>query len=280
MIHIKDYEEYYTCRNDKAFKCMFLDEDSKNLLKNLLEFILKEKINKITYLPTELTQNNLKIKGKHLDALLETENKIIGLEMNSNEVDGFRVKNMGYICNNYSSHISVGEKYSEDIEILQINFTYGMMHRKEGKDKKGIREYYMQDKEGKKFVSNFKIIEINMDYFMEIWYSKNQKEIEENKLLIMLDLKEKELKTLSNDRLVKEYMEKLNSLNKNSVFKKLMTEEQEREMLENTIKFNAKQQGITEEKIEIAKTMLKDNVSIEDISKYTGLSKDEIKRLK
>ena len=92
----------------------------------------------------------------------------------------------------------------------------------------------------------------------------------------MLDLKEKELKTLSNDRLVKEYMEKLNSLNKSSVFKKMMTEEQEREMLENTIKYNAKQ----ETEIEIAKTMLKENYKIEEISKITNLSIDDIKKLK
>ena len=29
-------EKYYTCRNDKAFKYMFLNEQNKNLLKKLL----------------------------------------------------------------------------------------------------------------------------------------------------------------------------------------------------------------------------------------------------
>lgn len=276
-------EKYYTCRNDKAFKYMFLNEQNKNLLKKLLEFILKEEIRKITFLPTELTDNSLKIKGKNLDALVETNKKIIGLEMNSNEVDGFRIKNMSYICNNYASHISIGEKYSDDIMILQINFTYGMMHRKEGKDKKSIREYYVQDKEGKRFVNNFKIIEINMDYFMSLWYSKNQKEIEENKFLIMLNLKEEELETLSSDRMVKEYMEKLNSLNKSPVFKKLMTEEQEREMLENTIRYNAEQRGIQEGKmekqIEIVRKMLEKKIDVDEISEITGLSIEEINKI-
>ena len=276
-------EKYYTCRNDKAFKYMFLNEQNKNLLKKLLEFILKEEIRKITFLPTELTDNSLKIKGKNLDALVETNKKIIGLEMNSNEVDGFRIKNMSYICNNYASHISIGEKYSDDIMILQINFTYGMMHRKEGKDKKSIREYYVQDKEGKRFVNNFKIIEINMDYFMSLWYSKNQKEIEENKFLIMLNLKEEELETLSSDRMVKEYMEKLNSLNKSPVFKKLMTEEQERKMLENTIKYNAEQRGIQEGKmekqIEIVRKMLEKKIDVDEISEITGLSIEEINKI-
>ena len=38
-------------------------------------------------------------------------------------------------------------------------------------------------------------------------------------------------------------------------------------------------EGITQEKIEIAKSMLNDNVEIETISKYTGLSIEEIKQL-
>ena len=122
-----------------------------------------------------------------------------------------------------------------------------------------------------------------MDYFMSLWYSKNQKEIEENKFLIMLNLKEEELETLSSDRMVKEYMEKLNSLNKSPVFKKLMTEEQEREMLENTIRYNAEQRGIQEGKmekqIEIVRKMLEKKIDVDEISEITGLSIEEINKI-
>ena len=40
------------------------------------------------------------------------------------------------------------------------------------------------------------------------------------------------------------------------------------------------EKGIEQEKIEIVKNMLKDEVDISVISKYTGLSKEEIERLK
>ena len=40
------------------------------------------------------------------------------------------------------------------------------------------------------------------------------------------------------------------------------------------------EQGVEQEKIEIVKNMLKDEVDISVISKYTGLSKEEIERLK
>ena len=46
----------------------------------------------------------------------------------------------------------------------------------------------MQDEEGKKFVNNFKIYEINMDYYKQMWNNKDIKGIEENKYIVMLDL--------------------------------------------------------------------------------------------
>ena len=42
----------------------------------------------------------------------------------------------------------------------------------------------------------------------------------------------------------------------------------------------AREQGIEQEKIEIAKNMLNDGLGISVISKYTGLSKEEIASLK
>ena len=265
---------YYTCKRDKAFKYMFLDKDGISILKKLLEFILKENIDKIKLLPTEVTGNNLKTKGKRLDALLEIRNRIIGLEMNSSDKNGYRVKNMSYMCHTYSSIIEEGKTYNEDIELLQINFTYNL------KDTKAIREYYIEDKEGKKFVNNFKIIEINMDYFMKMWYSKNEKEIEKNKYLIMLDLQEEELKELSKDKVVREYMERLNKLNKSPRFTRLMSEEEERKKTENTMIENAREDGSTQKSIEIAKKSLEQNLDINTISIITGLSIKEIEELK
>lgn len=41
-----------------------------------------------------------------------------------------------------------------------------------------------------------------------------------------------------------------------------------------------RQEGRQEEKIEIARNMLKDNLPISTIIKYTGLSKEEVEKLK
>ncbi|MBP3460972.1 MAG: hypothetical protein J6K21_00985 [Bacilli bacterium] len=55
-------EKYYTCRYDRPFKEIMLKESNKDILKKLLEHILKEEIKEITILPTERNNGNLKIK--------------------------------------------------------------------------------------------------------------------------------------------------------------------------------------------------------------------------
>ena len=42
-------EKFYTCKNDRAFKEIFLKEENKELLIKLLEVSLKTKIYKIKY---------------------------------------------------------------------------------------------------------------------------------------------------------------------------------------------------------------------------------------
>ena len=269
-------DKFYTCKSDKAFKYLFLNEKNKNLLKELLEFILKEKIDEITLLPTERIDKTLKTRKKNVDVLVKIKDKIIGIELNSVDYIGLRPRNMAYLANIYSEYTETSKEYNEEELILQINLTYGMIN----KDKKELREYYVQDNEGKKYVKNLKIIEINMDYYMKIWHNKETKEIEKYKYLIMLDLKDEDLKKLSKDKVVEEYMNKLNSVNKDPIFKKLMTDEEDRKKYENTIRKNARDEGVIQEKIEIAKEMLNKGLKLNIISEITGLSIEEIEKLK
>ena len=53
-------EAFYTCRNDRAFKEVFLKPDNSDLLKALLEFILKIKIDKLEIKKTELLSGDRK----------------------------------------------------------------------------------------------------------------------------------------------------------------------------------------------------------------------------
>lgn len=67
--------KFYTCKYDRPFKEIFLNEDNIYLLKGLLETILRIKIEDIKIKPTERNTKNLKISRKTYDALIYTKKK-------------------------------------------------------------------------------------------------------------------------------------------------------------------------------------------------------------
>ena len=95
----------------------------------------------------------------------------------------------------------------------------------------------------------------------------------------MLDMEIKDLKKLSKDRVVKEYMEKIEKLNEDSIFINWITKEKDEQMIKNTQLYRATQEGINSEKIEVAKSMIQENMNLELIHKITGLTKEEIEKL-
>lgn len=144
--------------------------------------------------------------------------------------------------------------------------------------------YQVQDKQGNKYVKNLKIYEINMDYYLDIWYSDNETEIEKYKLIIMLVLDKEELEKLAKrDRMVRRYMESLNKLNSNPDFREYMTYEEDQRKIQNSLLAEGIEQGIEQGlkqgKTEDALNMLKENIDINIVSKYTGLSLEELEEI-
>ena len=288
-------DKYYTCKYDRPFKEIFLKEKNKDMLKALLELVLNIKINEIEVKPNERNTGNLKVRRKTYDALLETDKGKIEIEVNATSEKYLYPRNTAYICDLYSHHTLVSEEYNEEVMIMQLNFTYGLGNKKEM-----MSNYKLRNNEGKEFVKNFQIIEINMDYYLNLWYhnvGKNNSLIEKNKLLIMLGLDKKELEKLSKDyKEVNKYMEELDKLNHSPEFREYMTYEEDQRKIFNTkvreetekslekVKKEGLQQGIVtgakQKSIEIAKEMLQDGYSIDEISKLTKLSLDDINNIK
>jgi predicted transposase/invertase (TIGR01784 family) len=118
-----------------------------------------------------------------------------------------------------------------------------------------------------------------------MWLNKEEKAIEENKLLIMLDLQSEELLELSKkDRMVLEYMNELNRVNQDPEFREYMTQEEDEEKIRNTEINTALKKGIEQgekkKQIEVAKNLLLMNMKKEDIAKAIGLSIKEIENIK
>ena len=283
-------ETFYTCRNDRAFKEVFLNPNNSDLLKALLEFILKIKIDKLEIKKTELLSGNVNIKDKRVDAIVHTGNKKIEIEINSQNKDYLHTRSTAYICNIYQSNANVGDTYNEDTDIIQVNLTWGL-----GRNNDEMKIYKIMNEKGELYVKNFIIYEINMDYYDKIWYSKNEDEIKKNQYMIMLDLDKKELENMPKDKIVDKYITNVTIVNNDPEFQKYMSEEEDKKKIQNSLLSEAKEEGISQgytsgindgiskgenkKSIEIAKNMLKKNMSIEDISDITGLSIEEINKL-
>ena len=275
--------EFYTCKNDRAFKEVFLNPNNSDLLKALLEFILKIKIDKLEIKKTELLSGNVNIKDKRVDAIVHTGNKKIEIEINSQNKDYLHTRSTAYICNIYQSNASVGDTYNEDTDIIQVNLTWGL-----GRNNDEMKIYKIMNEKGELYVKNFIIYEINMDYYDKIWYSKNEDEIKKNQYMIMLDLDKKELENMPKDDIVDKYITNVTIVNDNPEFQKYMSEEEDKKKIQNSLLSEARENGIndgiskgvSQEKVNIAKNLLSMNMPLEGISKATGLSVEEINKLK
>ena len=273
-------KQFYTCRYDAAFKEVFMKEENKDLLICLLEKILDLKIKEIKYLNLERNVLNVHVKRKHFDLFLQY------LILERYKLRLIRIIVIIFLLEIHLIFVILIQvihqevtKYDPNINIIQINFSYGL------KKDKLFSKYYIQDEDGNKYVSNFLIIELNMDKYMEFWYNKDEKEINEYIEYIMLDLGEKDLRNVSKGNgVVKKYMDELVKVNEDADFLNFISVEKDNMMIENSIRDEGIRKGLergTEQsKNEIAKNMLKDNVDINLIKKYTNLTEEQINKLK
>ena len=268
-------KKFYSCRYDRTFKEVFLKEENEDLLVTLLELTLNLKVYEIQRLNVETLQGNINTRKKYCDLLLKTSDGYIGIEINSEPKDYLHTRNLAFLCNVYSRYTLKGDSYSEDTLIIQLNLTYGMNK----KDNKICRIYTLNDGE-KNFVRNFKIVEWNMDKVLNYWYAKDEVNIQKFKYLIMLDLDEKDLAELASDGKVRKFMNEVKKVNENPDFFNYMTKEEDEEKCHNTEIKEATEAGKKERNIEVAKNLLKKNMSMKDIMEITELTEEEIIKLK
>ena len=283
-------KKFYSCRYDRTFKEVFLNPKNEDLLESLLEDILKVKIEIKKILPTELIVGNNIIKSKRVDALILAANKKIEIEINASINEYVYIRNTAYICNIYSTNALVGDTYNQDIDIIQINLTWGLDYEE------SKREFRIIDKNGNVYIKNLLIIEMNMEYYKKIWYSKDEKKIKENELLVMLDLNEGELKKMpKSDKISEKYIESVTKVNNDPFFQEYMSQEEDQRKMQNSLIREAEgtgyEKGIKlgeekglklgqeQEKICIAKRLLNMHMNKEDIIKATGLTLEEINKI-
>ena len=276
--------KFYTTRNDKCFKCVFLNLLNNDLLSIIINNVTGNNYQNIVQSNIEKNVNIL-VRRKYLDLLLDSNEATIGIEVNGFNRKYIRPRNTSFVCDCYSNYTLVNKEYTEEKQIIQINFSYGI------KGNKAIRKYMIMDEYKKTYVKNFVIYEINMDYCLSFWYNKNKQQInyKENlkniikyRYFIMQSLKLKELEELidiTQDEGIVKYMEELKKVNENPKFREYITEEQDKEFILNSVRREGQVEGKQIQKLEIARESLKHNLSVNTISAITGLSINQIKSL-
>ena len=281
-------KDFYLLNNDVIFKNVF---NTKKRLKRLLESILLVEIYDIKERKTELDRTNKKSKKLVLDLVLDTNIGTINVEVNNNSKNYIVKRNLLYFFRLIGMCLKEAENY-KDIEMhTQINLTWGLQkyYNYDITDRDKIELFIMDSKKHiTRYGDVFKIIDVNMDYFNKLCYSKNMKE--EEKLLKFLSSKNKEELEANSEgdafmEEIKEDVERLNVSEK--TLDELYVEGEEQRVRNTERKIGREegieeglQQGIEQKSIEIARNMLSMGLDIQTISKATGLLENDIENLK
>ena len=288
----------YTAKHEAIFLATIVNKP--NLMKILLEIILEEEVKEYILLSNKLIKDKLKEKGKEVDILVLVNNKIINIELNTNFSEVIKEKNMSYLERIMLSLRKKGGKYQKlKIEqVIQVNINF---NRRVNSGKEYVSIYNETTKT--KYLKKPIIINYNIDFYKEMYYTVNSKLTEEQIFWAMLDLSLEELEKLSKEvKFVEEYKVSLIEINDDE-FDFTMTEEEKQYYIERAQEIGKEEGrivgieegrkegrkqgkkegkfiGAMQSKIEIAKRMLKENFDIESVIKITGLNRRKVEALK
>ena len=266
---------------DSIFKAIVVNEKDTRLLDYILSDILEEKVHVFKFVPTELKIRRKSERVKVTDLIVESDNgKHILVELNSNFSKSTKVRNLSYYASYYSQIVEKSKKYDESLETVLINLNH------DSKVELDKKTYLLKCNEDDSIYTNtFKIININLVKYKELWYDECIKGNKKHIHLVMLNANMDEMKKLGKkDKVVKEFEERMLTLTKDGVVINHLSYEEDQEKIRRSEISEARDEGITkgiaEEKDNIAINMLKKNMNTKDIIEITGLSEKELKKLK
>ena len=275
---------------DRAFKRVMTNcKDYLALLLSNFIDIPKEEIKKhLVYKNTELISSSYFEKRKIADLVVEVEDNIINLEMNSSYYSKVIARNNAYYHKIATTLYKEGEEYS-DVAIIQINFDNYNLYE----DEDVVLEFGLLNvKKHYEAKENLKIYHINLARLREKYYNEEELEDVEKELLVLCLDDRKSLDIVSkNDNTLRSVRCELEDMSQNLDFLLFYDEEEEKERINKCKIEDAKNAGhdaglkegksigLEEGKLQIAKEMLKDKVGIDTVAKYTGLTIEELENL-
>ena len=261
---------------DRAFKS-FANLYSKELVDFIINLCkLNMECNNYNLINNEITTFYKDDKLMVTDLVYKlNDNTFLNIELNTSKSKYLMYKNLLYIYKIILSNQYIGEKYKE-ITVIQVNFD---LYSFKDMDKVKNVIKVMNKDNLKEYLNTFTIFHIELD---KAWNNEYNVSEEGIRFLRMLSSESKILnKYLAGNNLflkkVADFMEEYsNNINNLLYYDKKELDDYIRESELND-SYNS---GKFEEKNEIATKMLIKNKTIEEISDITGLTKEEILKLK
>ena len=292
---------------DEMFKAVFGNREYPNITAYLISVL--------TGIPYSLLKGKIAFKNTNQKLSRVTDKKAdkdvifivdleeplkINLEMNNRKTFKQEIieRNIYFASNFFGMGLEESEDYTNIKTTIQYNFNLKYV---DTINKEKIDEYVLRNKYGHILTEKLKIIHINIEELSKLWYSEARFNYPENyqilcgiSALMMCTDKNKfesDIRSVPLDEKIRMDIERIvEEMNYDDQLPERYYDRDEewdrikRTCIKSEIKEASKKAlelGANQEKVEIAKKMLKlGTISIDDISKATGLSKDEIKSLK
>ena len=261
--------------SDTMLKAMFQNENRLKYLAKFLSYFIDldyEVILENIYLAkNELDKEKESSKGQRCDYVAVIDNTSLNIEVNNNSSLRVLERNIEYAYRLYSKKIKRGEREYDYTQVIQFNLNNFSF---KGNDKI-IDIYGVKNDSDLTLSDKIIFVQIYVPNLRKKWYNEGIKSLTETErfILALVERNIEDAKELGiGDEVMKDYVDESIEVSIDCNFGESYDKEW-------ALKDEGWRDGKLEEKIEIAKAMLKEKIEIEMISKCVGLSIDEIEEL-
>ena len=284
----KEEIQFFSLMSDTTFKYLFKNKKTRFFFEDLILYYTGIDIHEFELIDNEISSGN-QLVSYRLDTLLVNKKKdfIINVELNRENEDYTELRNRRYL--HTLAGTSKDSSYQDKRVVIQLNFN-GF---KSNNNKDISREtFQLHDIENDILLDDFIIHNVFIPKEINICYNKDiRKKLELFQCTSYEEMKE----VVGNNKELMIIMDEIERLNKEKYFGGLYNAEEEHRKMEETARLYGIEQGKVigieegktigieegkkEQSKEIAKKLLKDNMTLEKISEITSLSMEELKEL-
>lgn len=273
---IKTKNQIIPCIYERCFAYVF-DYDINNL-EYLIASILDININlikgNIKRISPKIDLKNKEDKKKELNFIYKIDKLKINIELNLKPKIS-KIRNINYLTAIHFNEIKKGDNYNSDYKTIQININNENVIDNEDI----IEEYCFRNKKGNIYTDNVKFLTISLPKLKKICYNDNEI-LDKYKYLLPFFINDTNIyKKYKGDIRMENISKRQMEFSEDSSEYVSYRDENEKEKMYNTGLSMAKEEGIKERNIQIAKNMIDKNIDRETIMEVTGLNKEELDKI-